>query len=218
MPHMPEVTERPVDTATLQKKRSSQVGPPKSSSDDDLSLRVSMYLGSEEGSEEFVEDVAGLVRAYGFTNFVSMFRAPGSFYFSMNVEYHSKDQQEARKNKDELEKDLIKDELPEEPEKAAAVKKVKQSFWSLSKKKVVGFVLFGTTFLGSAVMDLGKDKTKDLIEKELREQGPKVVRMVDGIAASALPAPAAKKFHEAVRSIVDKSPERTSVEPPPSVK
>ena len=66
-------------------------------------------------------------------------------------------------------------------------------------------------------MDLGKDKTKELIEKELRDQGPKVVRMVDGIAARALPASEAKAVHNAVRSIVDKSPGRTSV-PPPSAK
>jgi hypothetical protein len=108
MPHMSELIEPQVDHSTRRKWDSLKVQPPKFSSDDDLSLRVSMYLGSNEGSEGLVEDVTGLVRAYGFTNFVSMFRAPGSFYFSMNVEYHSKDEEEARHNKEELEKDLIK--------------------------------------------------------------------------------------------------------------
>ena len=39
------------------------------SEDDDLSLLVSVYLDSREGSREIVQNVEEVLQAYGFTNF-----------------------------------------------------------------------------------------------------------------------------------------------------
>jgi hypothetical protein len=84
-------------------------------SDDDFSLRTSVYLGLSEGRAELVEDVTQVLRAYGFTNFTRINQAPGSFFFSILVRFGTNNREAAHKSKQQLQKDLLSDVLPRRP-------------------------------------------------------------------------------------------------------
>lgn len=185
------------------------------STDDDLFLPVSIYLDSSEERSEIIASVAEVLRAYGFSNFASMYQAPGSFYIHIEAGFDSKDRQVARKRKEELKADLLSDKPSKHTARQRAVKKVKESLWKRAGKRLKTGVLFGTLFLGSVVGGVFKDVIKDESEKWLEQQGPNLVQKLDAVVAKDLPLPLAHSFHTAVKGYIEKSPHKSPLEAPP---
>jgi hypothetical protein len=186
-------------------------------SDDDSSLQVSVYLGSNEGRTEVLVDVTQVLRAYGFTNFARMEQAPGSRFFSIEVRFGKDDRQAAQKSKKQLLNDLLNDIPPgRPPQKRRAVRKLKKSLWSRAGKKLVTIILAGTTAVGGLAVDIFRDEIKGGIEDWLKDNRPKIVQKVDSVVAKELPAGVADSFHRAVKDYIDRSPDKTKLKPPPS--
>jgi hypothetical protein len=203
--------------SALNSKQTRLLGTHFASSDDDFSLRVSIYLGSTDGRGEILKDVTQVLRAYGFTNFTRINQAPGSFFLSINVRFGTNDRQAAHKSKQQLQKDLLSDVLPQRPpQKRSAVRKLKKSVWSRTEKGLLTIIVAGASFLGNLTGDVFKDEIKEGIESWLKDNGPKIVQKVDSVVAKELPAGVANSFHNAVKNYIDNSPEKTELKPPTS--
>lgn len=188
------------------------------SEDDDLSLSVSIYLDSDGGDSELVENVQEVLQAYGFAHFSQITQAPGSSFISIKVTHVTNNYLEARRDKEELNRDLVNEKPPSDPAKCQAVSKLKKSLWQRAKKKVVAIVVSGVIFIGTVTGDIFKDVVKDEIEKWLESKGPQIAQTVDTVVAKELPPSVAKSFHEAVEHYIDNSDKKTFLEPPPPTK
>jgi hypothetical protein len=186
-------------------------------SDDDSSLQVSIYLGSNEGRAEVLEDVTQVLRAYGFTNFARMEQAPGSRFFSIEVRFGKDDRQAAQRSKKQLQNDLVRDVPPgRPPQKRRAVRNLKKSLWGRTKKKLITIIVFGGTYLGGLTGEVFKDEIKGGIEDWLKDNRPKIIQKVDSVVAKELPAGVADSFHRAVKDYIDRSPDKSKLKPPAS--
>jgi hypothetical protein len=186
------------------------------SDDDDFSLRASVYLGSTDGGAEILEDVTQVLRAYGFTNFTRIDQAPGFLFFSIHVRFGTNNREAAHKSKKQLQKDLLSEALPgRPPQKRRAVRKLKKSLLSRSKKGLITIILAGSTYLGSLTGDVFKDEIKEGVERWLKDHGPKIVQKTDLVVAKELPHSVADSFHKAVKNYIDSSPEKTELKAPP---
>jgi hypothetical protein len=184
-------------------------------SDDDFSLTASVFLDSRVGRQEILRNLEKVFQSYGFTNFTRISGAPGSFFFSIHVTFGTKDRALARKSKKELTEDLKGKELPEDPARRDSISKLKKSLWQRAKKRMTTIIVSGALFVGSMAGEVFKDEIKSGIEKWLENNEQKIVQEIDGVVAAELPPAVAKKFHEAVKQYIDKSPEKVSLEPPP---
>jgi hypothetical protein len=185
-------------------------------SDDDSSLQVSIFLGSNEGRTGILEDVTQVLRAYGFTDFRRIEQAPGSFFCSIEVRFGKDDRSTARRSRKQLQKDLLSDEPAADLPKRRAVRRLKKSLWGRARKKMIAIVLFGGTFLGSLTGEIFKDEVKGEVEGWLKDNGPKIARKADVIAAKELSPSVANGFHKAVKNYIDRSPDKIELKPPPS--
>jgi hypothetical protein len=184
-------------------------------SDDDFVLPVSIYLDSSKGAAEITENVAEVLRAYGFTNIPRVYQAPGSFYIHIEKRFGSKDRQAARQCKKELKTDLLSEKPPKNPKRRRAVKELKGSLLRRAQKKLRTAVLLGVVLLGGVLGDVFKDALKDEIETLAREHGPKVAQELDQWVARELPSDVAAKIHALVREYVERSPNKLELPPPP---
>jgi hypothetical protein len=101
------------------------------------------------------------------------------------------------------------------PARRRAVSKLKKSLWQRAKARTGAIIVAGAVFLGTVAADVLKDEIKTGIEKWLEGHGPKIVQKADAVVSKELPPNVATSFHEAVKTFVDKSPNRESLEPPP---
>jgi hypothetical protein len=184
-------------------------------SDDDLFLPVSIYLDSREGSEEIIENVTEVLRAYGFSNIPRVNQAPGSFYIHIKAGFESKDREAARQSKKELKADLLSKKPPKNLKRQRSVKKLNASLLRRAQKRLGTAVLAGVVFLGSTLGGVIKDVVKDEIKILARERGPKVAQKVDTVVAKELPPGVAAKFHRVVREYIERSPDKLELPPPP---
>lgn len=179
-------------------------------SDDDFVLPVSIYLDSSEGAAEIIEDVAEVLRAYGFSNIPRVYQAPGSFYIHIEAGFRSKDREAARQCKKELKADLLNKKPPKHVTRQRAVKKMRASLLRRARKKLGTLVLVGVVFLGGVFRDVVKDE----VEALARENVPKAAQGADKWVAKELPANVAGKFHSLVREYIERSPDKTEAPPP----
>ena len=184
-------------------------------SDDDFILPVSIYLDSSEGAGEITENVAEVLRAYGFSNIPLVYQAPGSFYIHIEAGFKSKDREAARQSKKELKADLLSKIPPKNVKKQRAVKRLKASILRRTMKKVGTVILAGVVFMGGVLGGVAKDAVKNEIEALAREEGPKVTQKVDEWVAKELPPDVAARFHGLVREYIEKSPDKSELPPPP---
>jgi len=181
----------------------------KLASQDELFLPVSIYLESDEGRGEIVQNVVGVMRSYGF-NLVQWEEAPGTRYIHLRGKHADGDVEESRKSKRELKEDLLKKELPSHPRRRKAVEKLKKSLWSRSKKKIVTIIVAGAVYLGTLSGDIVKDAIKDKAEEWLKNNGPQIAQKADDLVVEELPPAIANQFHRAVKGYIDSSPKKTS--------
>jgi hypothetical protein len=104
-------------------------------SDDDLSMKVSIYLDSQEGSDEIVGNVAGVLQAYGFTRFKPVTQAPGSWFISIEVGFKNTEKEQARKSKQAMEEDLGKESLPTDHQKSRAREEAEEIPFATTEKE-----------------------------------------------------------------------------------
>jgi hypothetical protein len=189
--------------------------------DDDLRLQVSIFSDASEPDRELVNDVIDVLRAYGFSDVLESYEAPGSWFAKVKAKFHNQRKDEAQHSKAELSKDLKSDKPPRSPGKRKAVGKLKKRLKG-AKKKAVTWIMAGATMLGSAAGGAAKDIAKDWIKNEI----PKVEQKVEQEASKAahkvrgyfvvdvLPEEAIK-FHQAVDRKIAISPDKKNVPPPP---
>ena len=179
--------------------------------DDDLFLPVSIYLDSSEGSAEMTKNVAEVLRAYGFNNIPRVYQAPGTFYIHFEAGFGSKDRKAARESKEELKADLLSKKPPKDLKKRRAVKKLNESVLRRAEKKLGTAIVAGVIFLGSIMGGVVTDLMKDDLKAWVVKQAPKA----DTFVAKELPPALATKFHTVVTKVIEESPHKSEVPPPP---
>src|ERR1700730_9554433 len=165
--------------------------------DDDDSLDVSIYTA--EG-DNIVNEVAAVLREYGFTQFGEIDFAPGSSVFSFKTRFGKKDVAAARRNKAELKRDLLKRRpsvhpvyLTKSSKRASAIAKL----WKKVKKAGV-YVLIGNVLLWGG-KKVGEVVTEELIKSET----PAIVRTIDDVVVrESPPGPAATGGESGIRTHV----------------
>lgn len=205
-------------------------------SDDDQYIPVSIWLESSEGENELIGAIASLLQAYGFTIPGKINRAPGSsFFFFMARSEHGPE--ESLKNRKALEKDLQNQASPKNERRRRAASRLKTTLQKPPKKKTKKIVVIGSMLITAFLTGIGEGVGIYIMEH--LKNPPPITQPVKPslphkhtnphkkmgvkpqppnaqiITVINLNTEDANSCHQTIKQQIDKSPEKTEIEPPP---